>query len=269
MTGSVFIQVMRRSWWPILLWGGSAAVLAFFVVIIIPSVDMLNKMADLWKSFPPQLLEMFGGEDVKFLVTPEGYLSVNLFSWILLLFAAYAIVAGLGVTANEEEQGTMDVLVSLPIPRWRILLEKVLAYSLIVIAMIVLTWLGLVIGVAVTPAMAFNPARLAESTFNMIPGTLFILAFTVLMGTLFRRRNTAASVAAAYLIFGYFVDLLGRAAKGSFMDKLRALSFYTYHDNPTVMMNGLVWGNVIGLLVVAVVMVVIAAWVFEQRDVGV
>jgi ABC-2 type transport system permease protein len=269
MTGSVFIQVMRRSWWPILLWGGSAAVMAFFVVIIIPSVEMLNKMADLWKSFPPQLLEMFGGEDVKFLVTPEGYLSVNLFSWILLVFAAYAIVAGLGVTANEEEQGTMDVLVSLPIPRWRILLEKVLAYSLIIIAMIVLTWVGLVIGVAVTPAMAFDPTRLAEGTLNMIPGTLFILALTVLMGTLFRRRNTAASIAAAYLVFGYFVDLIGRAAQGSFIDKLRAISFYTYHDNPTVMMHGLVWGNVIGLLVAAVVMIGLAAWAFEQRDVGV
>jgi ABC-2 type transport system permease protein len=269
MTGSVFIQVMRRSWWPILLWGGSAAAMAFLVVIIVPNVEALTQMADMLKAFPPQLLEMFGGEDVKFLATPEGYLSVNLFSWILLVFAAYAVVAGLGVTANEEEQGTMDVLVSLPIPRWRILLEKVLAYSLIIIAMIVLTWLGLAIGVTMTPAMAFNPTRLAEGTLNMIPGTLFILAFTVLMGTLARRRNTAAGIAGGYLVFSYVIDLLGRAAKGSFVDKLRIISFYAYHDNPTVMMKGLVWGNVIGLLVAAVVMIGIAAWAFEQRDVGV
>jgi ABC-type transport system involved in multi-copper enzyme maturation permease subunit len=153
--------------------------------------------------------------------------------------------------------------------RWRILLEKTLAYMVIIIANVVLMLIGLWYGVVTTPPMTISNTRLVEATLNMIPGLLLVMAFTVMVSTLARRRNMAAGITSAFLIVSYLVDLLGRAAKGTIWDKLRVVSFYSYHDNPGVMLNGLSWPNVLGLLVVTVLMIAVSVWAFEQRDVGV
>lgn len=269
MTGAIFLHVLRRSLWALAFWGVGAAIVAYGIVIIVPNVESLQQMGELLETLPPFVLEAFGGEDVTFFATPEGYLSINLFSWMLPVLAVYSILAGLSVTANEEERGIMEVMISLPLMRWRIVLEKTLAYTVIIIANVVIMLAGLWYGVVTTPSMTISHARLVESTLNMIPGLLVVMAFTAMVSTLARRRNVAAGIATVFLIFSYLVDMLGRAAPGTIWDKLRAVSFYSYHDNPGVMMHGLAWSHVIGLLVVSAIMVAVAVWAFEQRDVGV
>lgn len=269
MMGAVFSQVMRRSLWPLLFWGGGAGLVAWAMVIVIPNAEALQLMAKLVETFPPALLKAFGGEDITFFSTPEGYLSMNLFSWLLPVMAVYSILVGLAVSANEEEQGVLDVLISWPIQRWRILLEKVLAYSAIIVTNMVLILAGLWLGVLQTPAMAISNQRMVEGTLNMIPSALIVFAFTVMAATLVRRRNVAAGLATVVLVASYVVDLVGRAAPGTLMDRLRVISFYTYHDNPGVMVNGLAWGNIVGLLLASVLMIGIASWAFERRDVGI
>jgi ABC-2 type transport system permease protein len=261
--------VIRRSLWPLVFWGVGAAFVAYGAVIIVPNVETLQQMADLAETLPPSFLQAFGGENVQLFATPEGYLSINLFSWMMPVLAVYSILAGLAVTANEEEQGILDLVISLPLMRWRILLEKTLAYMVIIIANVVLMLIGLWYGVVTTPPMTISNTRLVEATLNMIPGLLLVMAFTVMVSTLARRRNMAAGITSAFLIVSYLVDLLGRAAKGTIWDKLRVVSFYSYHDNPGVMLNGLSWPNVLGLLVVTVLMIAVSVWAFEQRDVGV
>ncbi len=269
MSGVMFMQILRRSLWPLLFWGAGVAVMAWAVVIIVPNVESLQQMAKLLETFPPAMLEAFGAGEAKFLASPEGYLSLNLFSWIMPVLAIYSIIAGLAVTANEEDQGILDMVISLPLNRWQIVVEKTLGYAVIVIGNVVLMLIGLWIGVKQTPSMTISTGRLVEATLNLIPSLLVVLAFTVMVSTLARRRNVAAGIASAFLLIGYFVDLIGRAAPGTFWDKLRALSFYTYHDNPGVMQHGLSWGNIGILMIASVVMIAISLWAFERRDVGV
>jgi len=268
MSGAVFKETLRRNWRAMLYWGVSIAALVFITVIVVPSVEILQKVADMLKVFPPAVIQAFGGEDASSLATPEGYLSMSLFSILLLIFAIYAILAGLAVTANEEEQGILDMLISLPITRWRIVTEKLAAYTLVIVGMIFLTLIGFWLAVAVTPSMTISAKQLIESVFNMLPGSLLMLGFTTLVSTLVRRRNTAAGIAAAFLTVSYFIDLMGRAAKGSFLDSLRVVSFYSYYDYANVMSKGLNWGYVILVLAVAGVLAVSSVWAFKRRDVG-
>lgn len=269
MTGAVFMQVLRRSFWPLVFWGLGAALIAWVMIIVVPNAESLQQIAKLAETFPPTLLQAFGGEDITFLGTPEGYLSLNLFSWLMPVLAGYSVLAGLGVTANEEELGTLDVLISLPLARWRIIVEKCLAYLVLIIGIVLLTLGGLLLGVAMTSGINYNLSRLVEGTLNMLPSLLVVGAFTVMISTIVRRRNVAAGLAIVFLIAGYFIDLVGRATKGTVLDSLRTLSFYTYHDNPSVMQQGPNWGNITLLLAVSVIMVIIALFAFERRDVGV
>ena len=269
MTGAVFMHTLRHNWRAMLFWGSGISLIAFLQTALLPNVDMLQQIANLLSTLPPALVRALGGGDLTALATPEGFLSFRYFGFILIVFAVYALILGLNVTAAEEEQGMMDVLLSLPLARWRLVVEKLLAYALLIIAVGALSFVGLWLGVALTPALAIDPMKLLRGTVNILPGALLMLAATTLIAALVRRRGTAAALATIFLVGSYFLDFMGRAVSGTFLNTLTALSFFTYYDGGNVMQHGLVWGNMLLLLAVTVALAGAAVWVFQRRDIGV
>jgi ABC-type transport system involved in multi-copper enzyme maturation permease subunit len=65
------------------------------------------------------------------------------------------------------------------------------------------------------------------------------------------------------------LNFLGLAASGTFFDKVRALSFFTYYDHQGVIQHGLSAGNIVLLMVVAIICAGAAIWSFQRRDVGI
>jgi len=178
------------------------------------------------------------------------------------------VTAGLNVTANEEDEGIMDELLSLPVPRWRVVLEKLAAYVVIVLGIVLVSFLGLWAG-SQSSALEINMGRLVESTLNMIPAILLMLAFTVFIASVVRRKSTATAIAVIFIIASYFIDFLGGSASGTLADTLRAVSFFSYYDAAGVMKNGLDMGSTSLLLAVTAALVVGSVWAFNRRDVGV
>ena len=195
-------------------------------------------------------------------------MNFGFFSYGLIVMATYAAVAGLNVTANEEDAKIMDVLLSLPVPRWRIVLERFLAYTLIIIAILVMTFLTMWGTLFFVPDFKIDIGILLQSTLNMLPSSLLVLALTVLCGAFFRRKGTASAVAAAVIIGSYFIDAIGRVASVSIANTLRVISFYAYYDSGAVMRSGLNWGNIAVLIAAAVVCIGGGIWLFQRRDIG-
>jgi beta-exotoxin I transport system permease protein len=270
MSGAIFKETLRRSWRTALYLGLGVASMALYCMFIIPDDKTLKQVSGLVQSFPV-LVSALGGGDAAFLGTPEGMLNYAFFSWIVLLLAGYAVIAGLNITSSEEDRGIMDILLSAPVPRWRVVVEKFLAYMVVVAVAVLIGYGALIIGVQYTIVRSMltigTPARFAESSLNMLPSTLIVLAFTALVATLIRRRNVAAAIASVFVVASFFIEMIGRSAPSA--DNLRLLSFYSYYDSAGVMKDGLAWGNVAGLLAVTVLMVAGAAWAFHRRDINV
>jgi ABC-2 type transport system permease protein len=269
MVGAVFFETLRRNWKAILWWGGGLALLSMSQALILQDVDSIKQIAELMETLPPALIAMFGGADVEFMSTPEGYLSFRLFSFLPLVIGIYAVVAGLSVTANDEEQGILDMVLSLPLPRWRIIVEKFAAYTLIMIGILTVMFIGLWLAITISPDLGIRMGRIIESVVNILPSGLVILAFTIIVSVLVRRRNQATALATLFVIGSYMLDSLGSTASGSFLDQLRVISFYRYYDSTEVTRNGLVLGNVALLIAVALVLIAGSVWAFQRRDVGV
>lgn len=270
MTGTIFMETLRRNWRAILYWGGGMALLGWLQVIILPDVDSLQQMAELMDSLPPVMVQMFGGGGVEFMATPEGYLSLRFFGIVPLFFSVYAVMAGLNVSINDEDQGIMDMLLSLPLPRWRLLIERFLAYSIILSGILLVSVVGLWVGTQMTPLFqSLQVSRLLENILNMLAVMLSVMAFTTLAATVLRRRGQAVALAAVFVIAGYFLDSLGQAASESILNTLRFISPFSYYDSAAVMTNGVAWGDVGLLTAVTVLLVAGAVWFFQRRDVGV
>jgi ABC-2 type transport system permease protein len=268
MAGVTFVHTVRRNWRQILYWGIGIGLLGMYVAIIVQDADILKQYAELAKNFPPALLQMFGMNDVATLATPEGFISFGFYGYTLLVLAVYAVMAGMSVTANEEDDGILDVVLALPIPRWRVVIERFFAYALIAILIVVVAFGGLWVGILSSP-LEINVTRMMEGSINMIPSFLLMIAFTMFVGAVARRKGTALAAAAIFIVGSYFINFLGASASGSLADTLQAVSFFSYYNSEDVLLNGLNIGNMVLLLGVTAALVVGTVWSFNRRDVGV
>jgi hypothetical protein len=63
------------------------------------------------------------------MATFEGYFASTILGFMALLIAIYAVVNGTGTLAGEEESGVLELMVTLPLHRWQIVLSKAIAMA--------------------------------------------------------------------------------------------------------------------------------------------
>ncbi|NDJ63166.1 MAG: ABC transporter permease subunit [Chloroflexi bacterium] len=266
MTGVILLETLRREWRQPIYWGLGLGVLGLMMFIFIPDVDALQQYADLIETLPPALMQMFGVEDASEVATPAGFLAFGYYASVTLIVAAYAVYTGLKITANEEENGSLDMIMSQPVTRTRVLLEKFAAYSVICALLILVSHLGLEFGRITSPVIAIDGGLMLQTSLNLLPAMLLVLAVTALAAVSLPRRGWAAGVAAAFVGLSYFIDFLGSEASETVIAALRPVSFFTYADSGAVIQTGLVPANVLLLVVAAALIMAGALWFFRRRD---
>ena len=168
MTGIVVGNTVRSAWKQILYWSVGLGLLGFYIVFIGSDTDIVEGYAGLFEAMPPALLEAFGASGLEILSTSEGWIVSILVSEAGLFLSAFAVIAGLNVSANDEQSGVMDVILSLPISRGAYLLERWLGYALIGLAIHVCLALIVVLSVVMVGSDADNVAVFG-SILNLFP----------------------------------------------------------------------------------------------------
>lgn len=269
MAGSIFVEQMKRIWRHIIYWGLGMGLLSWMIIMIIPSADVLEQYAALIQSMPPFLMQAFGASDMEALATAEGFIGLEIFSFVILLLAAYAVNAGLNIVSNDENDGAMDVLLTLPVSRWRVIVERFAAYAIIVMVVALNTYLGLAIGNSMVE-LDVNMQTMAAASANMIPVTLTIMAFTVFVAGLTPRRGVVLTTATLFVVLSYFIYTIGNAVTTTAANLASSLSVFHYYDHEAVIIaGGMQWGNMLILLVLMVLLIAVSLVTFERRDVGV
>ncbi len=266
MRGVIFWQTLRHHWRQALYWGGGIGLLGIYILLALPNVDMLEQYAQLMETMPPLVLQAFGATDAAQLATPEGFIGFGYFSYMMLIMGAYAVGAGLNVTAVEEDRGILDVLLSAPISRTQLMIEKILAYRVIILLIILVSFGFLAAGAVFSIPM--DMGKLFAGSLNMLPASLTVLGFTVFVGAWVRVRTTALAISAGFVVVGYFFDFIGRAASESVINVLTKISYYSYYGGGQFMSTGVVWGNVAILIAVGLILFVAGVAVFQRRDIG-
>lgn len=268
MLGVTFFEQLKRSWRLILYWGGGLSLLVIFVMSILQDVTVLNQYSDLLGKLPPQMLNGMGLEDATALATPEGFVGFIALTYGTILMAIFSVVVGLDVTANDEDEGIMNVLLSLPIPRWQVLLERAAAYALIVIAIALLEFVAIFVGTFLIP-VEVNLRPLFLGCMNLIPGTLSLMAVTIFFASIISNKVIATGLSAAFVLTSYVLFVIGGAVRdNTFGYMLGRLSVWTYFDGQTVIREGLNPANIGGLLALVVVLMVASVWAFQRRDIA-
>ncbi len=267
MSGVLLRATLRHNWRPSLYWSGGLALLGIYVVAVIPDAAALNNYVSLIASMPQPLLDAMGAGDTLLLRTPEGFIQYGFATWAQLMLAVYGLLAGLNLCANEEEAGILDVLLSLPLSRRRFMLERFAAFALLTLLIALLSALGLLLGSAGTELPLARGALFATA-FNLVPGTLLVMAFTALVAAALRRHMVATGLAIFFVIGSYFLDFLTAAISEGPLNQLGLLSFYRWSSAGTAPGSFMPMANLALLLGVTALLLGIALWFFERRDIG-
>lgn len=268
MKGVIFRETLRRSWRSAALLGLTLGVMALYITAVLNDSRIVETFSQLAVNLP-FLLNTLGGSDAAFLATPTGLINYGYFSWLILVVCGYAVYLGVGVTISEEERGILDVLLSAPVARTQVVIEKSFAFAALIA-------LGVLIGHAGLASMTLlfdsfrdkvDQGRLLQASLNMLPSAWLVLAFTAGVSALVRRRNVAATLGGALVAASFFVDTFGRNVPD--VDGLRAISFLSYYDSVKVLQDGFALNNALLLLGIAAVMLLIGVISFQRRDLGV
>lgn len=258
---------LRHHLRPALYWSGGLALLGLYVIAVIPNAEALNNYVGMIATMPEPLLNAIGVGDTALLATPAGFIQYGFATWSQLLLAVYGLLAGMNLCANEEEAGILDVLLSLPLSRRRLLLERFLAFTLLTLLIALLSGLGLLLGSAGTE-LPLSTGALFATAFNLVPGTLLVMAFTALVAAALRRHMFATGLAIFFIIGSYFLDFLAAAISEGPLNQLGQLSFYRWSSAGSVPGNLIPLENLTLLLGVTALLLGAALWFFERRDIG-
>jgi ABC-2 type transport system permease protein len=264
MFRSVLTKTLHDYVRPMFGWGLGLFVTAAMMMSVYPSVTKsAPQLRDYVQNMPDAFKAMFGMQGMDY-TSAAGYLNTELFSMILpACFAAFAMGAGSRAVAGEEDRKTLDLLLSTPITRTSLLLQKVVAMVLDTAALVVVLWLSLwVAGLFVSFDM--GAARLLEASVNAGILGLTFGALALLVGSWWGGRGLSIGVASALLVGGFLLNSLAGLVSG--LEPWRGLSpFYWYAANDPLR-NGLDAVDVGVLIATSVVLVAVAAVGFNRRD---
>jgi ABC-2 type transport system permease protein len=267
MAWSVFRDTLWHSRLSIFLWGLGLMGMMAVSVQAIPLMSAMD-MTELLEAFPPWMRNFLGITDFEILTKPEAMVALGFFGKLALIVAAYPVVMGLRVTASEESDGMMDVVLSQPVSRSRVLIEKFLAYTVSILIVMAMVIGGIYLG-NIGLTVEYNSFNLVLVTISIIPVMIFLLALTAFIGTLVRRYRTAMMIVTGYIIASFAFQVVGSAASQEWFSVLKNFFIFNYFGVEHTLKDGLSFWNMAVMLVLAALFLGASLYQWEERDIAV
>jgi ABC-2 type transport system permease protein len=242
-----------------------AALLVAMYIFFYPTIHSSGAgVQQLLNTMPKGFRDAFIGQGVDYL-SPDGYLGTEFFSFLLpILLLAMGIVAGGRALAGEERGGTIDLLLSTPIRRRRLALEKATGALLPLFVVAAVIWV-VVAAIGPSQGLSVGAGDLAAALVAVsLLGTGFgMLAFLVSSAT----GSTAlgGGVAAGLAVAMYALNLFGSLVSGltGFAD---AVSPFHWMGGAGVLANGVPAYGILLLIACPIVLLGVSLVLYDRRD---
>lgn len=221
-------------------------------------------IGDLINNLPKGLESIFG--DVSSASTPEGWINLELFGILApMIVGILAITFGSSVIGKEEQDRTLELILSTPTKRSSILNQKVsavLAQSVIISFSV---WLGVAVG---TLLFEFN-ISLLNSLWASV--SLFLLGavfgtFAVTAQSVTGKKTSGSGIASALFAVTYFGFIVSKLVDS--LAKLKYISPFYYFDTEKILVSGPEFSRLLVLLLAFIIFYLVARISFAKRDTG-
>jgi ABC-2 type transport system permease protein len=249
--------------------------------ILPPLFNLGIKMEDIFKVVfqgPGKIIQtLMGGESIR-PDTAQDMLSIGYVHPLTqTILCIWAIGRAAGAVAGEIDRGTMELLLSQPLSRPRLLLAHLLV-DLLTIPLLCLslwggTWLGTWLAGLLdqtNPKLRVDPLAFGPSLFSVGLLLFAVSGYTMWLSAAGRFRGRVLGLAVLLTLVQFLINVVGQMWPA--MEPLRPLTvFYYYQPQPIILQadwlsDAKVWGRFGVLLAVGVCGYLGALWTFTRRD---
>jgi ABC-2 type transport system permease protein len=223
-----------------------------------------GELESLVEGMPEGLVTALGYDAIG---SPAGYLESTVFGLLApLLLLVFGLGLGARIVAGLEEDGTLELELTHPVSRRRVILERYLALVIQVIVLSAATWL--VVAAAVLAIdMDVSQGDLAATGLGLLLLTLALSSVAFAVGAVTGRRVIALGAGAAVAVAAYLADALAPMLDDGRW--LEAISPFSWYLGSEPLVNGIDPLGFGALLVLSVLALAVAVVTFDRRDLGV
>lgn len=260
----IAVQTMKDHW--------KVTIILMFLFMV-----MAAMYAGIFPSFEQSLIDMMNSEFIESfnffphadqMHTYVGFLTLELYNifWLLLLAIMFGFIAA-SCVAKEIEGKTIDILMSNPVSRKQIVVEKFVGL-IPMIVIINFAVMAVIIGITVALNESLNYVNLFVVHLISIPYFLAVISIGVLLSTIFDDKMKSSIFLIGVLVGMFIMNSLSVMA--SDFEVLGFFSFLHYFDTFNVLEFGEVDGSGVVVFIGVTVVCLIGAMVyFEKRDIEV
>ncbi|MFO8035462.1 MAG: ABC transporter permease subunit [Anaerolineales bacterium] len=259
-----FKHSLRRYTGQILGWGIGLALLGVLLVSMFDSfADQMEMYEQLIESFPKEYMAFFG--DMGAMGSPEGFISIEFFSYMPLILGIFAVQAGTGLLVRDEEEGTLDLIMAHPVSRTGLFAGRFLALLFTMAAVLFIAWLGIMIPMNWS-SMSLGWDEVARPFLSLYAEMVLFGMLGVLLSMLLPSRRLASMTTGLLLVASFFIT--GFAELNENLETAAKFSPLEYYQTREAFADlNEEW--FFGLLAAAAVFAILAWWRFAKRDIRV
>jgi ABC-2 type transport system permease protein len=261
MLNNIFRKTVYEKRWMILAWALGLFSMTFFTMIFYPYLKN-SGFEEVVANAPKSLQNLLG--DASNYKTVVGYVDQQIFALRLpMMSMIMAIIVFVGIGVGDEDRGTLETLLALPVSRTKAFWQKFAAGA----ALTGLASVGIFIAVVASfPIIhgSMNYWNLAQATFGCWLISLVFGSLAYALGAASGKRGLTIGVTSGLAFISYMVSSLAPA-----VDKLSVAQKFTpfyYYNVPGIAQHGLKASNLLVLGGGIAAMLLVSLLFFRNRD---
>ncbi len=244
MSFALFRTTLKLSQWTIVSWAVLLVLYGLVILLLYPTFKESagSLMEQYMRSLPEGILAAMGlTEDVLGQVfgaqgySLGGWLGTEYMTWWPVIAGIYAFIYGSGIIAKEMERGTMELLLSHPIPRYVVLTSKFVGFLAIAGVLVIATVAGIGLG-ALVIGESIDLWRVSLLAVQGGMAIASIAAYSLLVSCLLPDPRKAMIIAGAITAALYVLNLMGPILDS--FSWIQKLSLFYYFRPMDILVRG-------------------------------
>ncbi|MEX2416143.1 MAG: ABC transporter permease subunit [Paenibacillaceae bacterium] len=264
----IFRREMKRNLKSLLIWSCILSGLVIMMLSLYPQMaadqQAVKEMMDV---YPEPLKKAFGMDKINF-GSILGFFAIEVYMMTTLVGSIYAAMLASGILVKEENDKTIEFLLSKPVNRSEIVLHKLGAVIANLLLFNIILTLTSLLGFQFADGAAYSGKVFALLAFATFILHLTIAAVSFLMSAIMRRTRNILSLSLGFVFISYFLNITaGVAEKFAF---LKYVSFFKYVDAGDIIVHESIRALFVWIMLIVTVLCISTAFMYyKKKDIAV
>lgn len=263
---NILKRELKFNFLPFVFWTASLSILVVWIMYFYPSIaksgetvnELINKM-------PSSMIKAFGMDKMS-MTNIIGYYGSKAGILVVLSISIYAMLLAGGMLAKEQDDKTMEFLLSKPVTRNEVLTQKIACYSIYIVLINVILFAATYFSFEWVKTKNYSVNTLFTISFGYFLVEFTFSSIALIVSVFAKRRKSITSLSIWLVLLMYFLSAIS-----SISDKLsflKNITPFSYVDVSDIMKNGAINNAYIVILVAVNIVCILASYIiYNKKDI--